>query len=237
MDASSPAPAPYGSRKRLMEDQDSSFTSNQDDSPVGAQSNPNTFSRLTAGRVLQRATSTASLNAASRRRGSGMSGGGSCGAASSNFLSAFMAAGGAGDAATVSSIDSSSRRHRKMSRGTDGRPTLLKNGRRTHSMCDSEYYASPPLETDGDSQEYFASQHTMMAHNGISPDDALSPARAQKPTGLNSYQPSPEASFTSGFGHKEAQGKVLPCQSVKEDGLMRITSATVGSYRTEEISR
>lgn len=122
-------------------------------------------------------------------------------------------------------------------------------------MCDSEFYASPPLgEHDGSTQlDYFgqtqqATTTTTSLHvndvgqaaeeeeevEEILSEDVLSPPRkALAP--LNSYQPSPEASFTCGFGHKEAQGKILPCFPVKEDGLMRITADTLndllaGSY-------
>lgn len=116
-------------------------------------------------------------------------------------------------------------------------------------MCDSEFYASPPLnEEDNSGQiDYFGQQITQQqqvanSHHQqeekeieeILHEDVLSPPRKNLAP-LNSYQPSPEASFTCGFGHKEAQGKILPCFPVKEDGLMRITADTLnellaGSY-------
>ena len=228
VDALSPEPVPLGNKKRFMEDPDSSFASNVDDSPVGAKSNPNTFSRITGGRIIHRATSAASLNAASRRRGSGISNGGSVGASSSNFLAAVAALNTTAESSSENMNSNGSGRHRKMSRGVDGRPSMLNGGRRAVSMCDSEFYASPPLETDIPSQqEYFGQQHTTGVNDLLAPPDVLSPARPQKNSALNSYQPSPEASFTSGFGCKEAHGKILPCQSVTEDGLMRITASTV----------
>lgn len=119
-------------------------------------------------------------------------------------------------------------------------------------MCDSEFYASPPLgDQDSTQIDYFAGgaqqQAAISQLSGttsvagqeeeveeILHEDVLSPPRkALAP--LYSYQPSPEASFTCGFGHKEAQGKILPCFPVKEDGLMRITADTLnnllsGSY-------
>jgi hypothetical protein len=136
-------------------------------------------------------------------------------------------------------------------------------------MCDSEFYASPPLETaesttNPSKSGYFSSIHgkskpqrpslATTAHHHLSqqilpssssssrstnthlrPEDAFSPPRVMKNNpALQTYQPSPEQSqsFTSGFGCKEAEGKILPCHSVKEDGLMRITSDTVSLNET-----
>lgn len=243
-DLSSPAgDAPQApiNRKRELEDPDSSFNSALGSSPVPER---HTFGRATgaataslagvSSRVIHRATSAASLRPPNaRRRGSGLQTFSGSGA---HFLGAISAV----------DQDSSSSRHRKMSRGADGRPTLIKahSGRRTHSMCDSEFYASPPLDKEVSLNritvtDYFNSQnddveeilHSNMSHSVPSPpaivqEQPISPERKKKAQ-LQTYVPSPQASFTSGFGSKEQQGKILPCHPVKEDGLMRITADTL----------
>lgn len=289
VDLSSPLPGSPGgtgpllppTRKRAMEDPDSSMEQGEGhsftlSSPVllsktdsqgamAALSGPGGL----GSRALSRPASSASLNSGiSRRRG--------------GVPSPFATMGASSGSSTLAKDpdSSSSSRHRKMSRGCDGRPNLLK-GRRTHSMCDSEFYASPPLETanlasqpktkfrsmtesqpDSSGDDVVetlaepADEHdTMGDYFATAPPtrprsaDVLSPPPApaapeevitlQSPptprvnkSNLGSYQPSPEASFTSGFGHKEALGKILPCFPVKEDGLMRITASTLNDLLT-----
>lgn len=228
---------------------------------------PSTFGKAAGQRALARAASSNGLAShaqypASKRRGSGQ---GSFSGGSSAFLAALTAAAAAkSDAAHDNDPDnegsgrsSSSSRHRKASRGPDGRPRLVGRSqttaadlfglqnRRAHSMCDSEFYASPPLATVNDATTsnaagYFqaGSVNNRQSLGIISPANAASPVRITvnsvqgQSKHLNNYQPSPEASFTSGFGHKESQGKILPCFPVKEDGLMRVTASTLNDLLT-----
>lgn len=304
-------------RKRGMEDPDSSLTSifgdgNNDEveelqsdfeTDTGLPSRPGTSNgnlsrailskgslpsvQLHGTRTVHRATSSASLNSnsGSRKRGSGICANAGASVSTSCLTSTLAPSysGSKGDG-----VRESSGRHRKMSRGVDGRPALVHhrtssssgaiaggNARRVQSMCDSEFYASPPLGKDdaavsqagpspaNASDGYFAGAASVpdiqmtnakMAHHvsqpvisgskiytttrakpeDAIPDSMFSPPRALKNNpALQTYQPSPEQnlSFTSGFGCKEAQGKILPCHSVKEDGLMRITAATVRPHR------
>lgn len=61
------------------------------------------------------------------------------------------------------------------------------------------------------------------------PAGLLSPPRpVLAPSKLKTYQPSPEANMKAGFGETEMKGKILPCFPVTDDGLMRISPATVG---------
>lgn len=280
LDASSPAGSTSAvNRKRSMADADTSFTEQQDlsSSPGQLASGPNAASLSKASgarpRVIHRANSAASLGGGNSRRRSSAQNVSTGGSGSSTFFAALIKEQQhkqqeySGRAAHGSDP---AERHRKMSRGSDGLPNQVKAGRRAQSMCDSEFYASPPLGQADESSggDYFGAgsrrakeqlvrrsstapddeeEEEVLLHESTSskkstgsttkagllapPEDMLSPQRPRLPA-LNSYQPSPEASFTCGFGHKEAQGKILPCFPVTEDGLMRITASTLNELLT-----
>ena len=244
------------SRKRgAMDDPDFSLNEINTGSPAPLCSNP--LAVKTRPRALHRATSAAVLGSSSsssgslgRRRASGQLGSGTW--APGSLAKKFAAAA----ADETDDVDNSGTRHRKVSRGADGRPNIHRGGssRRAQSMCDSEFYASPPLggpvEETGNGSGYFGMSHpshsatsanaaaaeeeeeTEELHEGSGylapPQDLLSPPRpVLAPSKLKTYQPSPEANMKAGFGETEMKGKILPCFPVTDDGLMRISPTTV----------
>lgn len=242
------------SRKRgALEDPDSSLNEISPGSPAALANS--TLTAKPRPRALHRATSAAVLGSSgissasgswSRRPSSSRSGSGTW---APGTLAKKLAA------AEEPNASSSGSRHRKVSRGADGKPTIVRVGgaRRVQSMCDSEFYASPPLggradEATTSGAGYFGMRHPTHSmvetapeeeeleelHEGSGylapPRDLLSPPRpVLAPSKLKTYQPSPEANMKAGFGETEMKGKILPCFPVTDDGLMRISPATVGA--------
>ena len=94
--------------------------------------------------------------------------------------------------------------------------------RRTQSMCDSEFYASPPLSIAAmpgaaAQQDYFSGANTALGSKRQTVAATVVPQ-----CGNDALKTS-----TSSFETREETGKVLPCFHVPQDRLMRITPATL----------
>jgi M-phase inducer tyrosine phosphatase len=101
------------------------------------------------------------------------------------------------------------------------------------SIDENSSFESPDLSSPA--QTYTRRQQTKTLRR-CDGSDNLRPASHDTPAKPNSpgqafNENSPSARWLMpGFGDNEAHGKILPCHRVKEDGLMRVTSKTVGLY-------
>ena len=95
----------------------------------------------------------------------------------------------------------------------------------------SQFEDSPSQPSVGVQQEYAQRHHSRVVRLADG-TPAFRPAREGEAAECAMKSPMKESpsSMFGGFGSNEKDGKILPCHSAKEDGLMRIKASTVSSF-------